>query len=186
MIMATYLTASDFDLDALGIDEALCGVLIEAVCDRVDQYTRRFFSTVEEAREYAVNYTDVVIDDLLDSETATVSYWEDDNWVAQDDVEFLPLNGSPKEVIVDVPSDVNRIQVDGTFGFSDTVPPGVKMAVRMMVVRLADRTRQAYATRRETIGEYGITYATPEELADFSFEPTERFLLDPYIKNRVG
>ncbi len=186
-----YLLITDPSIAALGLDDVTAQALIDAASGVVDAYCKRTFSLASAAtRYYVANRGEVLTDDVADPAAVAVSYRlsDDDDWEDIDAPTWAPYNGLPKERIVNLPEATvpHNIRVVGTIGYGSTVPAPVVMAVRLMAVRLGERTRQGYATRRETIGEYGITYATPDDLTGYSLEPAERMLLDPYRKIRFG
>ena len=190
MSIMAYLTISDPAIADLGLDATIAQALVDTASAAADSYCRRSFDVLAqpEARVFVANRGEVLIDDVPDTDGVTVEVQTvaDGDWQTIDDPEWTPFNGWPKGRIVGLAMGRYPVRVTAAFGFAATVPAPVVMAVRLMVVRLGERTRQGYATRRETIGEYGITYATPEDLKGYTFEPAERMLLNPYVRTRFG
>ena len=190
MSTMAFLTISDPAIADLGLDATIAQALVDTASAAADAYCRRSFAVTAqpEARVFVANRGEVLVDDLPDTDGVTVEVQTTGgaDWETIEAPEWTPLNGWPKGRIVGLAMGRYPVRVTGVWGFSETVPAPVVMAVRLMVVRLGERTRQGYATRREAIGEYEITYATPDDLKGYTFEPAERMLLNPYVRTRFG
>lgn len=191
MSTMAYLTISDPAIADLGLDATIAQSLVDTASEIIDSICHRSFTPIAqpEARVFVANRGEALTDDVLDWDNATVEIQptKGGDWETIESPEWTPFNGTPKQRLVGLATGRYPVRVTGTFGYDVTVPERVKMAVRILAVRMADRTRQAYATRRETIGEYGITYATPEDVDKHTLEAVEKLLIyGSLVKYRFG
>jgi hypothetical protein len=169
-------------------DDAMLEACIEGASRLIDGFTGTRFYTASEVRYYtALDPLRCIIDDATSVSAVAQDLQEDrtysDTLSSGTDYELLPdnanLNGRPWQQLAIVPRasktfiPIRRgIRVTGTFGYSATVPPGVKQACLLISAALFRRKDAPFGTAGG--GEVGTTIAIN------GLDPQARNLLAPF------
>lgn len=154
---------------------------ILAAQDYIENYTGRDFSSTEEVKVYNGNgKQELLIDPVLEVDGLEVSYDNGGTFTAETDYYLLP-NNSDRKVIIGMkynafPKDVQNVKVEGTFGWSLTVPYDISFVATVLVAGMV-KGKSTSEVASEKIGEYAVSYENGQDFADM---PNLKSILDKY------
>lgn len=137
--------------DVLGktqADDVLLTVLSEVATEFVTAWTGRLFEAVTESKTYSGNGTPtLVVDDLLSVTSVTI----DGTSYSPSDFVLEPFNKYPKRLLrrkngLTFPeTEYGNVAVEGSWGFSQTVPSLVRLATALIAAAVFETGRGAAA-----------------------------------------
>lgn len=154
---------------------------ITAAQNYVEKYTgRKFEATDEETRYYdGPGGRTLYIDDFVTLTSAQTLEIDgstvDETLTVNTDYFIYPLNDAPKHILKITPESgigswpkgKKRIKIIGDFGYSNSVPEDIKLAVTQLVSHIVNVGRQGGegGVAAESLGDYSVTFGSLDEIA---------------------
>jgi hypothetical protein len=134
---------------------------IETSENYIDKYTGRNFVAEEGTKLYDGNAKyEIMIDDC----TEITSIEVDDSEI--DDYKLYPANTTPKTSVYyssGFASGNQNISIEGTWGYSETVPEDIAFATTVLVAGIINGQLKEGSVASEKIGQYQVSYRDDQQ-----------------------